>query len=111
MEAVEIRGEVPVRVMREEIAEEPMVEMRPLVVEDGAPVTAADGQPVFHPVPLFETVDEEVEVIERISAGTRFGLRYDQCLVFETAFLRRVADGLEARLGALETICGLDPAR
>lgn len=71
------------------------------------PVLGLDGEPlmragvlVMHPVPVTE--DGEVEHVEEIPDGERWGLRYDQCLVLETAWLRRELSRQAARLATME---------
>ncbi|EGO7251789.1 hypothetical protein IU821_003416 [Salmonella enterica] len=53
-------------------------------------------------VPLMEEVAETVMVPVRKSTGVRLGLRYTECLIFETAYQRSVIAKLKARLDELD---------
>jgi hypothetical protein len=57
-------------------------------------------QPVTHAVPVMEEFEEDYEELE--PSGTVLGLRYEQCLVFETAYLRSLCAAFEERISALE---------
>lgn len=97
---VEIRDGAPVRVTKTRVVEVPLTEPRVLTDEAGKIIVDERGVPMTHPVPVM--IEEEIEVEFDEPAGERLGLRYDQCLVFETAYLRsRLADH-EARIAALE---------
>lgn len=81
-------------------------EVNPQNVGPGGYAVDVDGRPamveqaVTHAVPVMEEYEEEYEALE--SSGTVLGLRYEQCLVFETAYLRSVCARLDERLSALE---------
>jgi hypothetical protein len=57
-------------------------------------------QPLMHAVPVMEEFEEQYEELE--PSGTTLGLRYEQCLVFETAYLRSLCLKLDQRVSALE---------
>ncbi|ORE93964.1 DUF2793 domain-containing protein [Aurantimonas sp. 22II-16-19i] len=87
---IAVRDDEPVLIVVEETVDEPV--MRQAVVRDetGELVLDDAGLPLTHPVPEMETVDLTDIVHEEVKTGkTRFGLRYDQCLVLELAYLRR----------------------
>lgn len=81
-------------------------EVNPQSVGPGGYAVDVDGRPamveqaVTHAVPVMEEYEEEYEVLE--SSGTVLGLRYEQCLVFETAYIRSLYARLEERVSALE---------
>ncbi|MFG0419754.1 tail fiber domain-containing protein [Pseudomonas sp. zjy_8] len=97
---VEIVDGKPVLKCHERFVETPCVEMIEVVDEDGLMVLDASGKPELYPVPVMEEFEEEYEAFE--SHGTRLGLRYEQCLIFETAFLRSLLIDQEQRIRALE---------
>jgi len=97
---VEVVDGKPVLKRHERFVETPSVEMIEVVDEDGLMVLDASGKPELYPVPVMEEVEEEYEAFE--SHGTRLGLRYEQCLIFETAFLRSLLIDQEQRIRALE---------
>jgi hypothetical protein len=82
------------------------VEINPQEIGPGGYADQSDGetvlvkQPVMHAVPVMEEFEEEYEELE--SSGTVLGLRYEQCLVFETAYLRSLCAAFEERISALE---------
>ncbi len=88
IERIEMREGAAVLVRGEEEVEEAVVETRPLFDESGAPVLRDDGTPAMVTLAVTEEVEESVEVVDTVVTGTRLGLRYDQCLVFEVACLR-----------------------
>lgn len=93
-----LRDGVPIRVRSAPVAV-PRVSFKPVMDETGAAVLDEDGTPLLHPVPVMETV--EVPTTERRPCGYRLGLRYDQCLVLETAWLRREMVRLAAKVEQL----------
>ena len=106
-ETIEMRDGVPVRVLVREEVEVAVTQQVPVLEENGQPALDREGRQVYATLPVMEEVDEVVEVREQ--DGTRLGLRYEQCLVFETAYLRSIQSaqsemicGLKARLDALE---------
>lgn len=72
--------------------------------ENGAAIIELVQVQKMHPVPVMEEV--EVETVEEVSDGTRLGLRYDQCLVMETAWLRRELARLAAYTNRRAGPCG-----
>ncbi|EDG8890890.1 hypothetical protein CAJ82_23465, partial [Salmonella enterica subsp. enterica serovar Typhi] len=54
------------------------------------------------PTPLMEEIKETIMTPVRKSKGTRLGLRYVECLIFEAAYQRSIASRLEERLDKLE---------
>lgn len=95
---IEIRDGAPVQVQKSRTVERPMFDLVAVVDEAGAPAKDGD-RPLMHPVPVMIEVEREVEIDE--PAGDRLGLRYDQCAVFEAAWLRREFSRLAARLDVL----------
>lgn len=79
--------------------EEPVTTLVAVIDEEGNPVIR-DGSPMMHACPVMEDVKVDVET--RVLAGTRLGLRYEQCLVFEAAYLRWLLAQVQTRLLALE---------
>lgn len=74
-------------------------EEAPVVDENGdAVLNPETNEPLTHPVPVMEDYEEEVSVPVMESRGTRLGLRYDECLVLECAWLRARVDAMNARL-------------
>ena len=57
-------------------------------------------------VPLMEEIEEKVMVPVRKSTGTRLGLRYTECLIFEAAYQRSVISSLAARLDQMDEKTG-----
>lgn len=53
-------------------------------------------------IPLMEEIKETIMTPVRKSKGTRLGLRYIECLIFEAAYQRSIASRLEERLDKLE---------
>lgn len=100
VEQVEIVDGVPVLALVDQETMVGVFDHLPILDSTGAPVYDDAGRPRTHPVPVMEEVEVEVEV--QTPAGTRLGLRYEQCLVFETAYLRWIVGGLDARVVALE---------
>ncbi|GEM_PF-1322158 len=100
-EVIEVRDGVPVRVFKEAEEEVGETELRQVYEINGDPALNEMGDSIFHLVPVMEEVEIESERV--IKDGTRLGLRYDQCLVFETAFLRSVVGSLESRISSLES--------
>lgn len=99
---IEIRDGKPVEVWG---AVDDMLQFEDVEVVDEGGATVPDpltGKPMMHPVPLMEEVEEEVRVPVRRSIGTRYGLRYTECLIFEAAYQRARVGRLEARVAALE---------
>jgi hypothetical protein len=86
-----------------EVAETEMLpEFDDLLVVDinGEPVFDGQGQQLTHQVPMMEEFEEEYESFE--SNGTRMGLRYSECAIFDAAYLKTLIASLEQRVGALE---------
>lgn len=123
-EIVIING-IPTQVSTLKTVFEPMFDHRQVVDEHGTPLTrmvpkdvnpkdVGPGEypvgpdnkpvmievPVMHAVPVMEEFEEEYEAFE--PNGKLLGLRYEQCLVFETAYLRTVCAGLDRRISVLE---------
>lgn len=99
-EVIEVRDGVPVRLWVPEVTELVVTEQVALVDEEGSPVLGEDGEPRYVNLPVTEAMDEWVD--EQVPDGTRLGLRYEQCLVFETAYLRSLVADLTDRVAALE---------
>jgi hypothetical protein len=122
---IQIINGVPTQIKSVKAVFEPLFEQLQVVDEQGVPLTRmvpvdispqgvgpggyaeqANGEPmmveepVMHAVPVMEEFDEEYEELE--SSGTVLGLRYEQCLVFETAYLRSLCAAFEERISALE---------
>jgi hypothetical protein len=102
--AIEIRDGVPTLVRR--TVDVPVVQSVPVVDEAGAAVLDADGNPISYDVP--EMTEETIEIDVEEQAGTRLGLRYDECLVIEAAWMRRELARAIARIAALEQAGGAD---
>lgn len=77
------------------LEQRPVTERRPVHSEDGEPIPD-----LFSDIPVFDDVEEECEDLEE-TGERRLGLRYDQCAVFENAWLRSRLAELEAEIGAL----------
>ncbi|EKT4565710.1 tail fiber domain-containing protein [Pseudomonas putida] len=77
-------------------------EVNPQNVGPGGYAVDVDGRPamveqaVTHAVPVMEEYEEKYEELE--SSGTVLGLRYEQCLVFETAYLRSLIANQDERI-------------
>jgi hypothetical protein len=99
-EQIEIVDGAPVLTFVEEQVQVPLYEYLPLHDAAGNPVLDEQGKPRMHQVPVTQVVETEVLVEE--PAGTRLGLRYEECLVFEAAYQRWRVGALEARVQALE---------
>lgn len=99
-DTIEIRDGVPTLIRTTEPVERQIFASIGLVDESGKPVLDDEGNPRFASVPVLEDFEEteEVEVLD----GTKLGLRYEQCLVFETAYLRSIVSALSDRVAALE---------
>jgi hypothetical protein len=122
---IQIINGVPTQIKSVKAVFEPMFEQLQVVDEQGVPLTRvvpvdispqwvgpggyaehANGEPVMveepvmHAVPVMEEFEEEYEELE--PSGKVLGLRYEQCLVFETAYLRSLCTALEERISALE---------
>ncbi|MNJ67686.1 hypothetical protein D3C77_638760 [compost metagenome] len=97
---IEFREGVPVQVFEVVEVQKPVSYPVGVINEDGSPALGEDGGQMFHLVPVIEEIDEEVEV--EVPDGTRLGLRYEQCLVFEAAYNRAVIALLEERIVNLE---------
>ncbi|WP_095169192.1 tail fiber domain-containing protein [Pseudomonas sp. Irchel 3H3] len=104
--SVEIVDGHPVMVMRQQMIEVPAVDMVQIVDEHGVVVLDASGTPELYPVPVMEEFEEEYEDFEQ--SGSRLGLRYEQCLIFETAFLRAMLAKQEHRIAALEAMSSIN---
>lgn len=115
----EVREGVPVRLLKVKMVSVPRVISTPMVDENGAPIIrqvrvfGEDGAPVMIDVPeMFDVpVMDEQDVAEEqdVPDGVRYGLRYDECLVWEAAWSRReharhtaAILALEQRVAALE---------
>ncbi|ENY76578.1 hypothetical protein C206_16355 [Pseudomonas putida TRO1] len=99
-EIIEIRNGVPTLLSIVEDVEHLVNELVAVVDEQGYEVRDHAGHLRYASVPVMEEYDEEVEVL--IEDGTRLGLRYEQCLVFDIAYLRSVCAALDTRLSAIE---------
>ena len=99
-EAVEIRDGVPTLIRTTERVERQIFTSLGVVDESGNQVLDEGGQPRFASVPVLEDFEESVEV--EVLDGTKLGLRYEQCLVFETAYLRSIVSALDDRVAILE---------
>jgi hypothetical protein len=72
-----------------------------LVVDiNGDPVFDGQGQQLTHQVPVMEEFVEEYEDFE--SNGTRMGLRYSECAIFDAVYLKTLFARLEQRIEVLE---------
>ncbi|MNJ23905.1 Pectate lyase superfamily protein [compost metagenome] len=98
---IEFRQGVPVQVFDVVEVKKPVSYPVGVINEDGNPALGEDGGQMFHLLPVIEEVDEEVEI--EVPNGTRLGLRYEQCLVFEAAYNRAVIATLETRIANLES--------
>lgn len=78
----------------------PVFDSIPMVGEDDQPLFESDGSQQMHLLPVMEEFDEEVEAYE--VTGTRMGLRYEECAIFESAYLRSVIADQAKRIQALE---------
>ena len=88
-EEIEICAGQPVLRIREDDIDEPVVRDVTVCDEAGETVLDAAGQPMTHPVTEVETVEiTEIKDTEVPTGEKRHGLRYDQCLVMEIAYLR-----------------------
>lgn len=76
---IEVRDGVPVQVAKTRVVKRPLVEMIPVVDENGEAIMTGD-EPAMHPVPVMEDREIEVEIDE--PAGDRLGFRYDQLTLF-----------------------------
>ncbi|WP_177336432.1 tail fiber domain-containing protein [Pseudomonas sp. NBRC 111136] len=97
---IEIRDGIPVQVFDVVKVKKTVANPVGVINDDGSPAIGEDGGQIFHLVPVMEEVDEEIEV--EVEDGTRLGLRYEQCLVFETAYNRSLVANLERRVSLLE---------
>ena len=104
--SVELVEGIPVMVVRQQMVEVPAVDMVQIIDEQGAVVLDASGTPELYPVPVMEEFEEEYEDFEQ--SGSRLGLRYEQCLIFETAFLRAMLAKQEHRIAALEAMSSIN---
>lgn len=90
-------------VLTEKATDVLLFETLPVVDADGEPVLDPEsGEPLTYQVPVIETVQEQVHVPVLRSIGTRYGLRYTECLIFEAAYLRSIVTGMDERITALE---------
>lgn len=113
LERVEVINGQPTLIRSTETVTRERTEVRVVVDGFGKPVmvpadVGPDEQPRFipmvHTVTLTEKVlRDQVERQKRIT-GVRYGLRYDQCLVFEAAYLRHRVAALEAVVAALKGV-------
>ncbi|TDT94556.1 endosialidase-like protein [Azorhizobium sp. AG788] len=114
-EVVHIIGGVPTLVEEVRQVSIPRQTIEPVVRADGTPVmvfrpdpkgeeTVAGEkgrmEPMTHAIPVMEEYDAEVEIDGDTSE--RLGLRYEEALVLETAWLRRELARQAARITALE---------
>ncbi|MCR4465851.1 phage tail protein [Burkholderia sp. SCN-KJ] len=98
----------PVRTPREVLV--PQFVEQEVVDESGAVVIDDEtGEPLMYRIPVMEMAEEEVRTPVNRPAGTRYGLRYTECLMFESAYLRTLHeetreqyDKLTARVEQLE---------
>lgn len=99
-ETIEVRDGVPVRTFIPEEVERGVTKTVAVLEENGQPALDENGGQMYVTLPVMEEVEEKVEVKE--PDGTRLSLRYEQCLVLETAYLRTMLLRQEARIKALE---------
>ncbi|RQZ24163.1 hypothetical protein DIE14_21860 [Burkholderia sp. Bp9017] len=120
---VDVVDGVPVQKKRTIEEEVDALEMVQVVDENGTPLfreyevtrTDDDGnshkatvvEPITYGIPVMETVEMEVEVTR--PAGTRLGLRYEECAVWEAAYMRREVAKLTAEIVALKNPGGSAP--
>jgi hypothetical protein len=100
-EELQIIDGVPVMVRGSRMVDQPVFDRIPVTdAETGQPVLV-DGEPLVADVPVME--DFLAEYSEMQPTGeTRGALRYQECSVLETAWLRRRLALVEERLAALE---------
>lgn len=93
------------RAVRRQVPEDvqvPVVERLRIYDEAGALAVDEDGQPLWHEVPVMDTVEREV--FDEVPTGdVTYSLRYEQCLVMEAAYLRAELAALRDRVTALES--------
>lgn len=114
-EVIEIIGSVPTMVERSSSVAVPRVSHEPVIGMDGQPLMrfmpdplgeeTRDGmkgrlEAVTHPVPVMEEYEAEIEIDGE--PEERLGLRYEEALVLETAWLRRELARQGERITALE---------
>ncbi|TCP78313.1 endosialidase-like protein [Pseudomonas putida] len=75
---------------------QPQFELLPVIDEQGNSVEEAGGGTRTCSVPVMEDHEEEFEASE--PSGVRLGLRYEQCLVFEAAYLRSIIANQDERI-------------
>lgn len=100
-EEVQLINGAPVLVRGFRPTEEPAFVSVPVVDGDTGEPVVTDDAPLMADVPVMEAFEEEyTEVID--TGETMGALRYQECSVFETAWLRRRLALVEDRLAALE---------
>lgn len=80
---------------------EPVFERIPVCDDATGEVSLVEGPPLTAAVPVLEEIPEEYTEMEP-TGETRGALRYQECSVLETAWLRRRLALVEERLAALE---------
>lgn len=81
--------------LRRRAVERPVLNRLPVFDESGKPIPG-----LRHEQPVLERVEEAVEEMQD-TGEVRLGLRYEQCLVFEAAYLRAVVAGLQSEVARL----------
>lgn len=101
-EEVQIIDGAPVLVRDVRMVEQPVFDRVPVTdAQTGGPALDSEGEPLLALVPVMEEITEEYT--EMAPTGeTRGALRYQECSVLETAWLRRRLALVEERLAALE---------
>lgn len=102
-EVIDIRDGVPTQRFVIEQVEHPVTESVAIVDELGNQIVDRSGHPRCANVPVMEEYEETVEVL--VKNGTRLGLRYEQCLVFDVAYLRSLLIEHDQRIRVLENAC------
>lgn len=89
-----------VRRLRRRAVERPLVNRLPVFDEAGEPIPG-----LHHDEPVLESVEETVAEMQD-TGEVRLGLRYEQCLVFEAAYLRALVAGLQREVARLAAARG-----
>ena len=86
-QVVEIVGGVPTRKLVPTTLSNPVIEMIQVISEDGTPLFEENGQPWMEQVPVMEEVDEVADNL--VLVGKKLSLRYAECEVLASMYLRR----------------------
>lgn len=83
----------------------PRIQRMQVFESDGSPALDASGTPVFADMPVHRVISRDISraapvLDENGDQLYRLGLRMDQCMVFETAYLRSRLEAIEAALSA-----------